>query len=117
MNCISRRLVSILFIALQITGTVYAATQRWETKSDESQSDSLPSANYGSTASNEKENSESKEGIWQNHYSTQSVLPVVSDDVCDTRKSKCFLYTKATYMPSHTLHSAHLGNNEGNVPF
>uniref|UniRef100_A0A7M4F514 Nose resistant-to-fluoxetine protein N-terminal domain-containing protein n=1 Tax=Crocodylus porosus TaxID=8502 RepID=A0A7M4F514_CROPO len=38
----------ILFIALQITGTVYAATQRWETKSDESQSDSLPSANYGS---------------------------------------------------------------------
>uniref|UniRef100_A0A8C0IN63 Nose resistant-to-fluoxetine protein N-terminal domain-containing protein n=1 Tax=Chelonoidis abingdonii TaxID=106734 RepID=A0A8C0IN63_CHEAB len=47
--------VSIVFIVLPITGTVYAAAVRWEVKFDETPSDSLPSANYGSTSSNEKD--------------------------------------------------------------
>uniref|UniRef100_A0A8C4Y5X1 Nose resistant-to-fluoxetine protein N-terminal domain-containing protein n=1 Tax=Gopherus evgoodei TaxID=1825980 RepID=A0A8C4Y5X1_9SAUR len=73
--------VSILFIVLPITGTVYAAAVRWEVKFEESPSDSLPSANYGSTSSNEKDKSESKEDIRWNHCKMNSVLPVVSDDV------------------------------------
>ncbi|EMP26704.1 hypothetical protein UY3_16208 [Chelonia mydas] len=79
--------VSILFIVLPITGTVYAAAVRWEVKFDESPSDSLPSANYGSTSSNEKDKRESKGDIRRNHYKMNSVLPVVSDDVCYTKKN------------------------------
>uniref|UniRef100_A0A8C8SUS1 Nose resistant-to-fluoxetine protein N-terminal domain-containing protein n=1 Tax=Pelusios castaneus TaxID=367368 RepID=A0A8C8SUS1_9SAUR len=41
--------VSILFIVLPITGTIYAAALRWEVKFDESPAYILPSANYGST--------------------------------------------------------------------
>ncbi|XP_034629938.1 O-acyltransferase like protein [Trachemys scripta elegans] len=95
--------VSIVFIVLPITGTVYAAAVRWEVKFDESPSDSLPSANYGSTSSNEKDKRESKGDIRRNHYKMNSVLPVVSDDVCYTKKTflgaldstlKCFSLQK-----------------------
>uniref|UniRef100_K7FNF3 O-acyltransferase like protein n=1 Tax=Pelodiscus sinensis TaxID=13735 RepID=K7FNF3_PELSI len=64
--------VSILFIVLPITGTVYAAAVKWEGKLDESPSDSLPSANYGSTSSNEKYNSESKKNQKRQSMRAQS---------------------------------------------